>query len=901
MTSIKLTVTGAHAWASVTGPLTSGMVGIPVAIEYDEAWDGLTKNLMCRCSPWGSNNGENRAILNVGGNATVAHEVMQADMYLYLGVEGFSDDGKLVIPTTWARCGKIEYGANTCEDHSTNPELSVWNQLQTEMEQIKEYTLTQEQVAEVQTYAQEAARSALEARQSADEAQQAASIGWDILYYTPVVTQPTRDTLRFGFKPSITGAPIPNPVTVELPVCECSGETVVQDYYLLKSPSGTAYKVTVTDGGALQVVGVADSSPDDLIPGRLLVWCDDFDGDTIDPEKWMFRLDNEKYYGAEDVQVSDSVLTYPITYDAANDRWRNFYMMTSGLEDVKYGRVEARMKWDLGAFTAWWTVGQVQEKYKGSTRGIIWPRSGEIDIFEDEGDGKLDVGLHWGEIEDAGLNQSNDIRRVGEGIDVTQWHNYAMEWDESSVVIYVDNVEMTRYDISNIAYEDGTRPFNLPHYFILSAWCKNPESGKDYYCYVDWVRYYAPAGITAEIPIQSMSLEQTAVALNKNRVRELALTISPDYCTDYTMRWDSSDRSIATFDGGRVKALSNGVCELTVTAKNGVVARCDLTVSDSVLNNAADIVLEYGEKDTYYAGDTITITPVVTPKWATYLECNWTSSNESVATVANGVVTFVGGGEVTITATAKDNSGIARTAAFTSIAVIPDNIPTDGCVAKYTRKGWADGAWASDLEGGADLATDQYAQGEGYWFRSFLSSENSYVAANLDTSGAFTIAERVLTKAGMKLGGYIWQIAESQSDGKTSPVMHASLDYNGKYIVRYANTSGSIIVNNATVYQPLLNNISDELIVADMPLNLVFTHAADGQWATYANGALVANGTDGVAAETIPNAVLCLGAFPGVNRQKGEAFKFQAFLAYNKAMTAEEAAALNAALDEMYV
>lgn len=106
MTSIKLEVTGAKAWATVTGPLTSGMVGIPVTIEYDETWEGLTKNLVCRCSPWGSNNGEIRSILDVGETATVAHEVMQPDMFLHLGIEGFNDDGTLVIPTTWASCGK---------------------------------------------------------------------------------------------------------------------------------------------------------------------------------------------------------------------------------------------------------------------------------------------------------------------------------------------------------------------------------------------------------------------------------------------------------------------------------------------------------------------------------------------------------------------------------------------------------------------------------------------------------------------------------------------------------------------------------------------------------------------------------------------------------------------------
>ena len=180
MTSIRLTVNGANASAMVTGKLTSGMVGVPVTIEYDRAWDGLTKNLICRCTQAGSGGGESRAILNVGESATVAHEVMQANTILYLGVEGFSSDGKLVIPTVWAICANIDPGANTCEDPTADPELSVWNQLQTELEQIKS--------------------------------------GGGGLYYTPVVSQPTGDTLKFEFLPSVSGATAPEPMVVQLPV-----------------------------------------------------------------------------------------------------------------------------------------------------------------------------------------------------------------------------------------------------------------------------------------------------------------------------------------------------------------------------------------------------------------------------------------------------------------------------------------------------------------------------------------------------------------------------------------------------------------------------------------------------------------------------------------------------------
>lgn len=170
MTSIKLTVTGAEVWASVNGILTSGMVGIPVTIEYDASWDGLRKNLVCRCSPWNSDRGDYRTILNVGEAATVAHEVMQHGKFLYLGVEGYSSDGKLVMPTRWAECGEIHRGANSGADISADPTLPVWEQLQTAIEEIKENPLTEEQLAEIQAGVQSAVEAAKSAEANAEAA-----------------------------------------------------------------------------------------------------------------------------------------------------------------------------------------------------------------------------------------------------------------------------------------------------------------------------------------------------------------------------------------------------------------------------------------------------------------------------------------------------------------------------------------------------------------------------------------------------------------------------------------------------------------------------------------------------------------------------------------------------------
>lgn len=160
MTSIKLTVSGASARAEVDGLLTSGMVGIPVAITYDSAWDGLTKSMVCRAGHIV------KTILNVGNTATVAHECMVPNQTLYIGIEGRNADGTLVIPTIWARCGLICSGANAEADPSTDPTLPVWAQVQQLMTDLAE------QSAGSAKAAQEAAEQSAESRDAAVESEE---------------------------------------------------------------------------------------------------------------------------------------------------------------------------------------------------------------------------------------------------------------------------------------------------------------------------------------------------------------------------------------------------------------------------------------------------------------------------------------------------------------------------------------------------------------------------------------------------------------------------------------------------------------------------------------------------------------------------------------------------------
>lgn len=131
MTKIEIKITGAHATAKKTGALTSGMVGIPVSFTFDEQWEGLTIIPVFRCGSIIKDN------ILADNRTTVPHEVLRnaADV-LYIGAEGRTTDGKLVIPTCWARVGIVQCGARATGEASLEPTPSQFDQLMGQVSQI---------------------------------------------------------------------------------------------------------------------------------------------------------------------------------------------------------------------------------------------------------------------------------------------------------------------------------------------------------------------------------------------------------------------------------------------------------------------------------------------------------------------------------------------------------------------------------------------------------------------------------------------------------------------------------------------------------------------------------------------------------------------------------------------
>ena len=131
--------------------------------------------------------------------------------------------------------------------------------------------------------------------------------------------------------------------------------------------------------------------------------------------------------------------------------------------------------------------------------------------------------------------------------------------------------------------------------------------------------------------------------------------------TTAVVEYTSSNTNVATVDGeGVVTAIAKGETTITATATGYSTGGKKIFLADSksyvvtvvpATVPATSLSLDKTMKVLVKDGAALTLTATVTPSDATF---TWTSSDEAVATVANGVVTPVGLGIATITAKSGD-------------------------------------------------------------------------------------------------------------------------------------------------------------------------------------------------------------------------------------------------------
>lgn len=240
-------------------------------------------------------------------------------------------------------------------------------------------------------------------------------------------------------------------------------------------------------------------TPEVYRPGWELVWHDEFDGETINPENWAFDIggsgwgNNERQFYTdrpENARIENGMLV--IEARKENFIHRNYTsarLKTQGLHAFTYERIEARMKLPsgMGIWPAFWMLGE-------DIGGAGWPKSGEIDIMEFIG---REPDRVYGTIHGPGYSGGNGVGGFhvlpGEALS-NDFHVFAIEWEADEIRWYVDEVQYFRVTPEMLP---GEWVYDYPFFIILNLaiggnWPGYPDETTVFpqFMYVDYVRVY---------------------------------------------------------------------------------------------------------------------------------------------------------------------------------------------------------------------------------------------------------------------------------------------------------------------------------------------------------------------------------------------------------------------------
>lgn len=178
--------------------------------------------------------------------------------------------------------------------------------------------------------------------------------------------------------------------------------------------------------------------------------------------------------------------------------------------------------------------------------------------------------------------------------------------------------------------------------------------------------------ITAE-SVTLSGIDEGANTVPIGESKQISAKILPENVDNKTITWTSSDNAVATVKDGRIQGVAAGTAIITAAASNGVSAQVEISVQEIVAEK-----IEIEGPDEVVIGDEAQLQAIVSPSNTTYPEVIWTSSDANIAEVSpEGMLTTVGVGEVTISATQKDVQA-EITVRVKSIPVEKIEITTDG-------------------------------------------------------------------------------------------------------------------------------------------------------------------------------------------------------------------------------
>lgn len=221
-----------------------------------------------------------------------------------------------------------------------------------------------------------------------------------------------------------------------------------------------------------------------------LVWSDEFNGSTLDTDKWNFLplMREQTHLKLRDDESvfqlgNGSIKLFAGRIDDEN-YWTHSAFTTRGKMVFKYGYLEMRAKAPFGrpAFPSFWMKSSSYE----STEPLV---SAEVDIFEHFcylGDDNANAGIHKWYIDGTGehfFGPKTGRYNFGSKALAEKWHTYSLLWTEESLNFMVDGKIYHTMDITSNgdfgSRRDGMGAFHDYFYIIFNNYIHTSDGSEE--------------------------------------------------------------------------------------------------------------------------------------------------------------------------------------------------------------------------------------------------------------------------------------------------------------------------------------------------------------------------------------------------------------------------------------